>query len=103
MSSGAAHCLLVCPAPAELAAFRLGKLPPERVEELAEHLERCPECLAHLEAHEPDSDGLEEALRKPLDSEPFSDEPECRFALARVLALGEGAVVPLAEGLTDEC
>jgi TolB-like protein len=90
-----ARCLTGCPAPEELAAFRLGKLPPENVEALAEHLEHCPACQGHLEAQEPDRDPLLEGLRQPLDAEPFSDEPGCDFALARVLSLGEpGADTP---------
>ena len=89
MSSDMARCLVGCPAPEELAAFRLGKLPPENVEALAEHLEHCPACQGHLEAQEPDCDSLLEGLRQPLDPEPFSDEPGCDFALARVLSLGD--------------
>jgi TolB-like protein len=88
MSLGVARCLAGCPAPEELAAFRLGKLAPESVEALAEHLERCPECQGRLEAYGPDKDPLLEDLRQPLDAEPFSDEPACQFALARVLSLG---------------
>jgi serine/threonine protein kinase/TolB-like protein len=89
MSFDVARCLVGCPAPEELKAFRLGKLPPETVEAVAEHLEHCPDCQARLEAPAPDSDALLDGLRQPLDAEPFSDEPACQFALARVLSLGE--------------
>jgi serine/threonine protein kinase/curli biogenesis system outer membrane secretion channel CsgG len=83
--------VLCCPAAEELAAFRLGRLSSEGVENLAGHLEQCSECRARLEAMEAEADALVEALRRPPESEPFSDEPGCRFALARVLSLGEPA------------
>jgi curli biogenesis system outer membrane secretion channel CsgG len=81
--------VICCPAAEELAAFRLGQLSSEGVENLAGHLEQCSECRARLEVLEAEGDALLEALRRPAESEPFSDEPGCRFALARVLSLGE--------------
>jgi TolB-like protein len=81
--------VLCCPAAEELAAFRLGQLSSEGVENLAGHMEQCSECRARLEVLEAEGDALLEALRRPAESEPFSDEPACRFALARVLSLGE--------------
>ena len=87
--------VLCCPAAEELAAFRLGQLSPGGVENLAGHLEQCSECRARLESLDAEADALLEALRRPPESEPFSDEPGCRFALARVLSLGEpGADLP---------
>ncbi len=38
--------VLCCPAAEELAAFRLGQLSSEGVENLAGHLEQCSECQA---------------------------------------------------------
>ncbi len=95
MSSEAVRCLVGCPAGEELAAFRLGQLPLVSVDDLAGHLEACSECQTRLEGLEAESDALVDALRQPLESEPFSNEPGCRFALARVLSRDEpGADFP---------
>ncbi len=93
MSSG----VVCCPAAEDLAAFRLGRLAPPDVEGLAGHLEHCSECRGRLEALEAEDDALLEALRRPPEPEPFSDEPGCQFALARVLSLGE-PVADLSDG-----
>jgi eukaryotic-like serine/threonine-protein kinase len=53
----------VCPSHADLSAFDLGVLPVSVLEQVADHLERCPRCEAALEALDHASDPVIDALK----------------------------------------
>jgi WD40 repeat protein/serine/threonine protein kinase len=63
-----------CPSHAELSGFSLGVLPISALEEVAEHLERCPRCEAALEALDHTSDPVIDSLRS-LSGEPIPPVP----------------------------
>jgi CHAT domain-containing protein/tetratricopeptide (TPR) repeat protein/predicted Ser/Thr protein kinase len=70
----------------ELDRFLVGNLPGPDLEQVADHLESCGACQQILPAQVP-ADALVVALRRPLEPEPHSDEPECGQAVARLEAL----------------
>ena len=71
-----------CPTLDELAAFSSGQVPTDSFQAMAEHLEGCPDCQAHLSAASRDDPWLS-ALRTPQTTDTFLEEPECREAVAR--------------------
>ncbi|MBV9125224.1 MAG: protein kinase, partial [Planctomycetes bacterium] len=77
----------------------LGRLPLDSLEQLARHLDSCPHCPSSLEALEGKEDAVIAGLRQAVGVEPFSEENECRQALAKVQALvrspcGPGEAIP---------
>lgn len=79
-----------CPTGDELLALSVGKLPEERSEVIFEHLEYCTACQETLETMPEPEDTLLQALRSPLQHDPYLDEPECQRALAAVLDMSPG-------------
>jgi serine/threonine protein kinase len=59
-----------CPGEAELLAFHLGKLPPEKLAALAGHVESCADCEAALQRLDTIADPILAALRKPASGGP---------------------------------
>jgi len=76
-----------CPQAEDLRAFALGRLPDDAVGPLADHLDRCPACQRAAEVLDWADDEMTAALRGPMPSEPYLDEPECRVLLARAESL----------------
>ncbi len=73
-----------CPAPQELSDFALGKLPEDRSESVAHHLEECPPCQATLTSLDSASDTLVSELQKPFAADPVEQQAECRQAVAQI-------------------
>src|SRR5215469_2977105 len=55
-----------CPSEPELLAFHLGTAPAETLDQVADHLERCPRCEAALQELDAGTDPVLAALRKPV-------------------------------------
>ena len=82
------------PRPEELRHFRTGRLPDDRLDEVAAHLDTCSDCQATLTTSAAD-DPLLTSLRRPIETEPHAGEPECAAALetlARTLAARQEGV-----------
>jgi predicted Ser/Thr protein kinase len=73
------------PAADELQRFLTGALPGPELEQVAAHLDSCPQCQAALPVALPD-DPLLTALRRPLEPEPCTLEPECGSTLDQLTA-----------------
>jgi anti-sigma factor RsiW len=54
-----------CPAPAALAAFHAGDLPPADIDRVAAHLEGCPACEAVLQRLDGRTGPVADAVRTP--------------------------------------
>ncbi len=63
-----------------LDRFRLGRLPEEVLEQIADHLENCSACK-QTQPGDPSDDPLRDGPRTPLHAEPHTDEPECSRVL----------------------
>jgi serine/threonine-protein kinase len=63
----------LCPGREELAAFERGQLPLERLEAIAEHLERCTQCESSLEQFQVE-DTIQQHLRYPPSEGLWLDE-----------------------------
>jgi WD40 repeat protein/serine/threonine protein kinase len=85
-----------CPSPEQLSAYLLGALPEKDAGRVAHHLEDCADCDTALDGLEDRSDGLIDQLRQPASPDRYSQEPECREAIARV-----GDVEGSSRGSTD--
>jgi WD40 repeat protein len=57
-----------CPSEHELLALHLGRLPEDRLDAVAEHVETCPACQAAVEQLEGTPDRLLSVLLKPLSA-----------------------------------
>src|SRR5262245_18448643 len=60
-----------------LELFALGKLPSGHREIAAEHLVRCPDCVAIIAELGDVPDDIISALRRPVPQDSFAAEPEC--------------------------
>jgi len=85
-----------CVSPEELAAWSLGELPEDRIEEVAAHLEVCPECAAAVQGMDTTGDPFVRELRSAGAGGP---PPEAEPALPRRVGgyevlglLGEGGM-----------
>src|SRR5262249_6695837 len=54
-----------CPTKAELRAFHAGELPVARLDEVADHLEGCPDCNRTVQSFDDLSDPVVAVLRQP--------------------------------------
>jgi serine/threonine protein kinase len=79
--------LLTCPARDDLSSFALGKLPEDRSQEIAEHLEECSHCQAQLGTVGDSGDTLLAGLRRDARSE-FDQETALRRAIQRIEQFG---------------
>src|SRR5438874_963077 len=75
-----------CPTAEQLADFSTGNLAVETVEEVAGHLETCPDCQQALHGLSPAHDPLLEELRGLSGNDAYIQEPECQEAVADFLA-----------------
>jgi len=76
-----------CPSEEELALYTVGRMPLDHVEEIAEHIDQCPDCQAALvELPEP-RDSLVEQIREPAPAVEPIEDPACLAALSRAKAL----------------
>ena len=81
-----------CPSPQELADLALGRVRPEWLEALAQHVEQCPECHETIAAVGNREDTLVAQIRRPPDQDAYAQEPECQQAVARAKSLAAVAV-----------
>ncbi|MDD4786318.1 MAG: protein kinase [Pirellulales bacterium] len=79
-----------CPTREELAEFSLGAIGEAAAEAILRHLESCSHCEAMLSSLEGAGDRLIELARQPAPMDRYSNEPGCRDAIARAIALGAG-------------
>ena len=77
-----------CPDWEELAAYLLGKLPPEILDSIAEHVDGCRTCDSTLAAMDGLTDPLVDRLQEACDSELPSPESE----LQRLMAMADDMV-----------
>jgi WD40 repeat protein/serine/threonine protein kinase len=89
-----------CPAPDELLAFTLGKLPDASAETIAGHLEDCPTCEATVSRLDGMADSFIVNLRQPVAGGEFLEEPQFAAALSR-LAKGQLASPVAAANLAE--
>jgi len=83
----------LCPGREELAAFERGQLPLERLEVIAEHLERCAQCESSLEELR-DEDTIQQHLRHPPSEGLRLDESLCLRLEDRARAIALEQVEP---------
>lgn len=69
-----------CPSAADLSAFAVGKMAPERLEAIAEHLERCDCCASVLETLDRNDDALIAQLRMKTEPEWATPREQLRIA-----------------------
>src|SRR5262245_15833858 len=81
-----------CFTPEDLAALLAGRLPADRLESAAAHLEGCGDCSSRLDALGDTPDPLVDGLRTPPEASYWSN-PECDRAVALVEALGRQVTV----------
>ena len=79
----------LCPDRERLESYALGKLAPDDLDSVAEHLLACPNCDSVVESLESVSDSLVEELRKPALEDQLELEPELRQSLE---ALRDGQI-----------
>jgi serine/threonine protein kinase/Leucine-rich repeat (LRR) protein len=72
----------------ELAGYAFGTLPDDRLEAIAEHVERCTTCEDTVRHLESTGDDVLGQLRQPPPSEPFVSESGCERVLALIDAIG---------------
>ena len=76
-----------CPSHEDLTAYLSGRLSDADLEEVAEHLETCPECQALLTTLDAADDTLVATLRRAAPKDPCLEESQCRLAIGRVHAM----------------
>ncbi len=74
-----------CPSHQRLHAYSCGRLPDDDSQAVYEHLQDCHDCQSELNAVDDADDSLIVDLRADDQYAGFSDEPECRRALAKAL------------------
>src|SRR5262245_54113510 len=76
-----------CPSDQELLAFHLGTAPPDALEEMAVHVERCPHCETALQRLDGTLDPMLAALRRPgpatIPQAPGGESPAASTAVER--------------------
>ena len=65
-----------CPSLQELANLALGRVRPELLHTLAQHVEQCPECQETIVALGDREDTLVAQIRRPPDQDAYAQEPE---------------------------
>ena len=79
-----------CPTREELTDFSLGAIGEADAEAIVRHLESCSSCESLLSSVEGAGDRLIELTRQPAPVDRYSNEPGCRDAITRAIALGAG-------------
>ncbi len=91
-----------CPSRETLFRYSVGLLSEEQSEELADHLDSCPDCQATILTLDDADDTLIRRLRMPLGSESYLAEPQFQAAVAEAMALPDpGAIGQEPSGLED--
>ena len=80
---------LTCPNRDELLAYAAGRLADEISEEIAAHLDSCPDCQAGLATLDDAEDTFVAQFRQPPATDPYLEESQCRVAVARARAAME--------------
>ncbi len=75
-----------CPPQPILRDYTCGRLADDESHEVFEHLRHCSECQSQLETIDDSGDSLIVDLRSDDPHARFSDEPQCKIALAKALA-----------------
>ncbi len=83
-----------CPSRETLLQYSIGMLSNQQSDDLAGHLESCPDCQATITTLEDAEDTLIGRLRTPPGSESCLAEPQFQAALAQAIA-GEKSPIPL--------
>ena len=92
-----------CPPRELLLQYSIGMLSDDQSDELAGHVDSCPDCQATILTLEDAEDTLIGRLRTPPASEPYSAEPPFQAALAKALATSGGTgVSPVLDDDTGE-
>ncbi len=86
-----------CPSHRLLHAYSCGRLPDDDSHAIYEHLQDCLDCQSELNSVDGDDDSLIVDLRADDQYAGFSDEPDCKRALAKAL----GALAKVGEA--DAC
>ncbi len=73
-----------CPSSQQLAALAVGAIPPERAEQLVQHLEVCDACQSTLATLGNTSDTFVSRLQGPVESDPFVEEEDCRHMVQQI-------------------
>jgi serine/threonine protein kinase len=71
-----------CPNEQELREYSLGKLKPDCLETVAQHLEQCLNCQLTLSGLEDKEDTLVSQIRHKVGKDVFAEEAECRDLIA---------------------
>ncbi|MBW3597297.1 MAG: serine/threonine protein kinase [Planctomycetes bacterium] len=77
-----------CPGRDDLLSFSLGKLPDDASDQVARHLDDCPECRTAIETLSDAGDTVAVSLRGTVRENVFAEEPEWRQALAFIQEIG---------------
>ena len=85
-----------CPSRQGLADLACGRLRPELLHVLAEHVEQCPECQNTIAALGDREDTLVAQIRRSPDEDAYAQEPECQAVVSRAksLAAVAGGISP---------
>ena len=78
------------PSREELLAYASGKVVPEVLEVLADHVEHCPVCEETLASLGNPADTFVQQLRGPVPPDPYAAEPACERFLDSAKAAGGG-------------
>src|SRR5262245_20254848 len=76
-----------CPSRDKLQKSCVGRLPPQSLEHIAEHVAGCSGCRALVDALPQDSDALLSHLRACANDCTGIDDPECRRLETQALAI----------------
>lgn len=77
-----------CPDRNQLRDYSQGNVPEAEAVAIVEHLDRCPECEAIVDAWESQGDRVIDALRTPRIEDPYEHEPGCRDVTVRAIEFG---------------
>jgi serine/threonine protein kinase len=87
-----------CPPRDALADFALGNLPETEIEWVTDHLEACTDCEATVAGLEDEADTFVAALRSPMRTSGYAEEPEFGEAVQAIQLIGRE---PLATSKTS--
>ena len=89
-----------CPSREMLLQYSIGMLSDQQSDDLAGHLDSCPDCQATIVTLEEAEDTLIGRLRMPLGSEACLAEPEFQAALAHAIAMPGATSQPSSAGVS---
>ena len=80
-----------CPSREDLTAYLNGRLSAADLEDVAEHVESCPECQAMLGTLDAAVDTLVADLRRAVPNDAYLEESQCRLAIGRAHSMFDAA------------